>query len=1180
MSRNDSSCCKNISTVVCSMVLAGVVFAVMLATSRAGLAQVLYGTLVGHITDPSGAAVPGVKVTIINQGTNIQTSATTNSSGDYTFSTIVAGTYTLQIAQQGFQTYKRTDVPVTINAVARADVTLTLGAVTQTVEVTGARPILQTDTSEVHANIDTPALTNLPVPLGRNYQQIYRAQPGFSPPVNNHSYPTNPARALSFNVNGTSNNQNNTRIDGVSTYNIQLPHVNSYVPTLDSIEQVNVVTDSFDAEEGFAGGAAINVETKSGTNQIHGDVFEYHNNNHLKAWPDLFDGADANVGNKPKYIYNDFGGSVGGPIKKDKAFFFASYEGLFNNFYAQTFQTVATPAIRNGDLSATGTDIYDPLTGNADGSGRTQFFATNDPNDAAHFNAACASAQCLNMIPTSRLDPIAQHILTFVPEPNRGGVRRDYFTNGVRVFHRNQVDTKVNYNVNSKFNLIGTFGMLHYINITPTAFGVAGGGPAFGQGGNPGRGSGNTYRTTIMGTYTFSPNFLMDAHFGWAKQGTQSVQNDLGKNIGSDVLGIPGTNGTRPLFESGWPEFDISGFTTIGQVDNFMPYYRHDPQKQYVANFNWLKGPHNVRFGFEWYSQALNQTSAEDLSGGYGAQGGFNFGEGVTANCTTPGSGGTCDGTTDTSRYNGIASFLLGLPDSMGRNFQIPESYHVHANLFSFYARDRWNVTKKLTADYGVRWEYYPMPTRPDLGRGIEVYEPSNNTVELCGFGSVPSGCGVEISKGLFSPRIGLAYRVTDTFVIRAGYGMTTDPYEAMEPMRNNFPISVPTHDTNTLPAGGQGGLLPFRSLQLGIPAIGTPNLGNGVVPIPLDVAYSGYPPKKFDRGYVQSWNLTVQKELGLGFTGQVGYVATRQTRILGFLNTNAGQIIGDGSAGQPLFAKYGRTAPTINIAPVGSGHYDSLQAVLSRRFTKGLMLQVNYTYSKAIASIDNSDGSPGDDRLQVQSLMYLNQTVTGFDTTHNLQITHIWELPFGKGQRWLSGGGVGSFIAGGWQLSGLASFISGPPFSVYSDGTGFSTPGSNQTADQIKPSIAKMGAIGTGEYFYDPFAFANPGVPRLGTTGFNILRAPGIANYDFSVSREFNLTERLRLQFRMDAFNFTNHPHFAAPDNSLGDANAFDPVTGAVTDPGDFMTVTGVNSLAREGIDERQFEFGLKLFF
>jgi Carboxypeptidase regulatory-like domain len=1149
MRGNDSSCCKKASNLLSSVMLAGIAFAIMLAVPRTGNAQVLYGSVVGHVADPSGAAVPGAKVTLTNQDTNIETGATTNSSGDYTISNIVAGTYTLQITQTGFQAYKRTDIPVTINAVSRADVSLTLGAVTQTVEVTGERPVLQTDTSEVHANIDTPALTNLPVPLGRNYQQIYRAEPGFSPPSNSHSYPTNPARALAFNVNGTSNNQNNTRIDGVSTYNIQLPHVNSYVPTLDSIQQVNVVTDSFDAEEGFAGGAAINVETKSGTNKLHGDIFEYHNNNHLKSWPMLFDAADENVGNKPKYIYNDFGGSVGGPIVKNKLFFFASYEGLFNNFAAETTATVPTQAIRNGDLSASGTPIYDPTTGDpVTGAGRTQFTG--------------------NIIPTAQLDPIAQKILSYVPLPNRAisdptDPSDDYFVSGSRVFHRNQVDSKINYNVNSKFNLIGTFGMLHYINVTPTAFGVAGGGPDFGSGANPGKGDGNSYRVTVMGTYTFTPNFLMDAHFGWAQQGTNSVQNDLGTNIGSDVLGIPGTNGTRN-FESGWPEFDINGFDTIGQVDNFMPYYRKDPQKQYVANFNWLKGPHNVRFGFEWYSQALNQTQAEDLSGGYGAQGGFYFGQGVTSNCTSPGAGGTCDATTDQGLYNGIASFLLGLPDSMGRNYQIPDVYHVHANLYSLYARDRWNVTKKLTADYGVRWEYYPMPARPD--RGIEVYDPTTNNIQLCGFGSVPSGCGVDISKALFSPRIGLAYRATDTFVIRAGYGMTTDPYEAMEPMRNNFPISVPTHDTNTLPAGGKDGVLPYRSLALGIPAIATPNLGNGVVPIPLDVAYAGYPPKKFDRGYVQSWNLTLQKELKWGLTGQVGYVATRQTRILGFLDTNAGQVIGAGSAGQPLFAAYGRNAPTINITPVGSGHYDSLQAVLSRRFTGGLMLQVNYTYSKAISSLDNSDGSPGDNKLQVLNLMYLNQSVAGFDRTQNLQIMHIWELPFGKGKKWLSSGGPASFIAGGWQLSGLASFITGPPFSVYSGGSAFHTPGSNQTADQVKPNIVKIGATGAGTHYYDPSAFANVNAPRLGTTGFNILRAPGIGNYDFSVSRQFDLSEQFKLQFRMDSFNFTNTPHLSGPTTDVTS--------------GHFLRVRGVSSLAREGIDERQFEFGLKLLF
>lgn len=1144
-----------------------------LTESRKASAQVLYGSIVGHVTDSTGAAVPAAKVRIVSKDTNVSKLTTTNASGDYSITDAVPGTYTVEIMREGFKTYARGGVSVTLNAVTRVDAVLEVGAVTQTVEVSGAPPLLQTDTPEVHANVDAPVLENLPVPLGRNYQQIYRGLPGFSPPTNSHSYPTNPARSLSFNVNGTSNNQNNTRIDGVSTYNVQLPHVTSYVPTLDSIEQVNVVTDSFDAEQGFAGGAAINVETKSGTNQFHGDLFEYHNDNHLKAWPMLFDAAGQNIGNKPKYIYNDFGGSAGGPIKKDKVFFFASYEGLFNNFTAQTFATIPTQAMRTGDLSASGTPIYDPLTGDpTTGLGRAQFVASSNPASPT-YNPACTNpAGCPNIIPTARLDPIAQKILTFVPLPNRPGVKRDYFVSGSRVFHRQQVDTKFNYNTSPKLNFIGTFGVLHYINDTPTVFqSTNAGGDHFGKGGNSGHGYGNTYRTTVMGTYSFSPNFLLDAHFGYARQGTASVPRDLGTNFGSKVLGIPGTNGTRN-FESGWPEFDISGFNTIGQVDNFMPYYRHDPQYQYAANFNLIRDTHNIRFGTEFYRQELNQTQAEFLSGAYGAQGGFHFGEGTTSTCTAV-SAGSCTATSNTSRFNGLGSFLLGEADFLGRNLQVPDVFHIHANLFSAYVRDRWNFTPKLTLDYGVRWEYYPIPGRPD--RGIEVYDPATNQIKLCGFGVVPAGCGVHISKKLFGPRAGFAYRATDTFVIRAGYGITIDPYEAMEPLRNNYPISVPLNVTNPL-----GNLFPAGTLETGIPPIAVPSNGNGIIPLPLDVGYEGYPSQHFDRGYVQSWNFMLQKQLRWGFTGQAGYVATRQVRELGFLDLNAGQIIGAGSAGQPLFVQWGRTAPTINITPVGSGHYDSLQASLQRRFTQGLMLQVNYTWGKAISNIDNSDGSPGDEKLQVFRLMHLNETVTDFDRTHNLEILHVWQLPFGHNQRWLANRGAWSYLAGGWQVSGLASFVSGAPFSVYASGSGFNTPGSNQTADQIKPRVAYIGATDPARYFYDPLAFADVSGARLGNTGFNFLRGPGIANYDFSLQREFVITERYRLLFRLDAFNFTNTPHFSQPDNCVCDANAFDPVTNAVTDPGSFMTVTGVQDLAREGIDERQFEFSLRLSF
>ncbi|PYU96563.1 MAG: hypothetical protein DMG25_01590, partial [Acidobacteria bacterium] len=713
-------------------------------------AQVLYGSIVGDVKDPTGAAVPRAAVTITSKETNQSRQAATDPSGTYSFPDVQSGTYTVKVVHEGFKAFERADVPVTLNNVTRVDVSLEVGAVTQTVEVKSEVRALQTDTSEVHADVAATELTNLPVPLGRNYQQVYRALPGFSPPVNSHSIPTNPSRSLEFNVNGTSDNQNNTRIDGVSTYNIQLPHVTSYVPTLESIQEVNVVTNSFDAEQGFAGGAAINVQTRSGGNQIHGSLFEYNSNNHLKAWPMEFDNASVNTGNKPKTIYNQYGGSVGGPIKKDKLFYFASYEGTGDHRGVQRRVTVPSAAMKAGDFSSVLGDpvcskaapddinicdsasgeangyvtpvtvqtmsgatipaldnmLFNPATGNlANGTGRQVFsVASTDPRCDTTSNP-----NCVNILPSNLLDPVVQNILALEPDPNVAGHTNrtsNYFVSAPFLFDRHQVDTKINYNATSKLNLIGTFGVLRYTDATPTVFGKELVGRPIGGTSNPGHGHGGTYRFTIMGTYTFSPNFLMDAHFGWARQDTSSEQPGLGKKIGSDVLGIPGTNGPR-AFESGWPEFDSQtgdGFATLGVDTNFMPYYRHDPQSQYVANFNWIKSKHNIRFGTDFYRMGLNHTQAEFLSGGaYGAQGGFNFDDGFTRRCEALNADGACAALSlsGTSRFNSMGSFLLGLPVTASRTFQVPEVMRLRAHLISAYVRDRWNITPKLTLDYG-----------------------------------------------------------------------------------------------------------------------------------------------------------------------------------------------------------------------------------------------------------------------------------------------------------------------------------------------------------------------------------------------------------------------------------------------------------------------------------------------
>ncbi|HJY08535.1 MAG TPA: carboxypeptidase-like regulatory domain-containing protein, partial [Bryobacteraceae bacterium] len=365
-------------------------------------AQVLYGSLVGNVTDANGAVVSGASVVATNQGTGASKTVTTDSSGTYQFVDLQSGDYTLKVSVHGFKTFLRPNLAISANDVSRADARLEVGNIEQSITVSGEAPPLQTDRAEVRADIGSTELSNLPVALGRNYQQVYRTLPGFSPPVNSHSIPTNPSRALEFNVNGTSDDQNNTRIDGVSATHVQLPHVVAYIPALESIEEVNVVTNSFDAEQGLAGGAAINVQIKSGTNLLHGSGFEYHSDNHLKAWP-WERGTDVN---KPKLVYNQFGGTIGGPIKKDKLFYFASYEGSYDHRAVQRKVTVPTDAMKAGDFSQFLPDfvIYNPYT---DAAGATLADPSQRQPMAAPGDPRCDTATnpgCFNITPQSLLN--------------------------------------------------------------------------------------------------------------------------------------------------------------------------------------------------------------------------------------------------------------------------------------------------------------------------------------------------------------------------------------------------------------------------------------------------------------------------------------------------------------------------------------------------------------------------------------------------------------------------------------------------------------------------------------------------------------------------------------------------------------------------------------------------------
>jgi hypothetical protein len=1084
-------------------------------------AQILYGGIVGNVTDGTNAAVPGATVTVVNQQTSATRQTTTNEVGAYNFATLATGTYELSVALEGFRTARRSGVVVPVNNTIRMDVTMELGEVTETVTVEASSVQLQTDRAEVRAQVTEESLQNLPIPPGRNYQALLGTIPGFSPPANGHSVPANPSRSLVFNVNGTSGSSNNTRIDGASSTNIWLPHMTAYIPSLDAIETVDVVTNSFDAEQGLAGGAAINVQIKSGTNEVHGSAFWFHNNNRTKAKPFFSPQGSQN----PKNVFNQFGGTVGGPIVKNKLFYFASWEQNTDRQFASSIRSIPTVAMRNGDMSASSRNIYDPATGGVNGANRTQF--------------------ANNVIPSSRIDPSVAIMSALLPDPTFSGSQNNYFAAAPFKFDRDKIDTKINWNATDKFTMFGRYSYLDYRTINTQSFGPELGGNGVTGFSQPGTATGNSYSMTISGTYVASPTFVTDAYFGWTKMSGDSRPPRLDENIGLDILGIPGTNGTR-FFEGGWPRFQVDNFEPIGVPNAFMPFLQNDPQFQYVANANWTKGNHSVRFGLDFYQQQINQTQPEFPGANHGAQGGFRFGQGQTR------LGGSSPSLAN--EYNSWASFFLGATSNAGKIHMVPDEFTTRTWLYSTYLRDQWQVNSKLTLNYGIRWEYFPIPTRAD--RGMETYDFETNEMLVCGVGVVPKDCGVEVSKGNFAPRFGLAYRVSDTFVIRSGYGITNDPYNLARPLRTNHPLLV------ALNINAPNGFEPATQLQDGIPIITDPDLGNGRISIPGQVAVNSLRVDNWSRGYIQSWNFTLEKELG-SWIASAGYVATRSVGQLGYLDRNAAPV-GGGNAGKPYNVLFGRDALTRQVTGIGTQMYDSLQTRLRRQSASGYQIQFAYTWSKnmGIAGNNNSDGAP---QIHLPEYYHLNSALTGLNQTHNFQATGVVELPFGKGKKWATGG-AGAAILGGWQLNGILSMYSGQPFNITGSGGPLNAPGNGQRADLVKADVERIGGAGLGQKFYDPTAFADVRQTRFGTAGWNLLDSPGTFNLDMGLFRNFAITEGTNLQFRAEAFNATNTPHFSAPQGNVTNSR--------------FMEISGVRGTGREGIDERVFRFGLRMTF
>ncbi len=1115
------------------------------ASSTAVRGQVLYGSIVGNVTDSSGGTVPGATVTITQLETNQTRESVTNEAGSYTFANVAAGTYQVVVSLTGFQTFTARGVVVQANRAIRVDPKLSIGAIEETLTVT-AQQLLQTETAAVQTQLTRQAIENIPV-NGRSFQSLLVLAPGVAQP---NYFQTgginNPSRSMQISVNGAPNQNTVVRIDGVSATNQWIEGLQSYSPGMEAIENVNVVTSSFDADQGMAGGASVNVQVKSGTNRVQALAFEYLTTAALRD-RNYFLPADQD---KVKDDKNVFGGTIGGPLKKDKLFYFMSVESTVQRSVGGPYATQASgsatqflslppTAIRGGDFSQTGTVIYDPLTGNANGTGRTPF-----PN---------------NIIPANRINPVARNVLGLLPQPQYPGTANNYFALPAYNSDFHKIDTKVTWNASNTVNLNGRFS---YLPAHEHAGGLY---PGVGQEFNPlALGttlSSNVSSSSITATSILTPNFVVDGIFGFTRQHT--YQEPPGpKTCWGAELGIP--NSCQPgQRDYVLPRLDIAGWSSYGNGvrvnDNTGSVFDYlDPQYQFVVNSSWNKRAHNVKFGADVHRLHMNHYEVTSAT--------FNFTGGATAL-----SGGAAP-----NLYNSYADFLLGVPFSRQSSLLSPLLNENDASQdrpltlrsweYGLYLRDQWQLNHKVTISAGLRWEYYPVPVRAD--RGMEVFDFKTNQLLICGLGSNDVSCGVKVQKDLFTPRVGVAYRAKDSLVFRAGFSRNPQNNNMGRGQLRTFPAEIAILDN------GATSFTPVGSISDGFRPFQVPDVTGGSIGLPVGAGVTTWDnTTTFIRGQVTMFNVSAQMMLPHSITAQLAYVGNRQDDIFRNVNLNYGQI-GGGAASQP-FNQPGligglRTVAAMNIVqPRGRVKYDSLQANVTRRMSGGFQLTGSYTYAKA------TDWWAG--TIAIPQYWDLNRGVQAGNTPHKLDMSAVYELPFGPGKRFLSDGGLVAALASGWQVNALYSIASGQPFTISSSTTSLNAPGNPQIADEIKtPTI--LGGVGANNPYFDVTAFAPVTAARFGNAGFNTLRGPGVSTLDTSFFRTVSMNSRVRMQVRLEVFNLTNRANFANPSGTNVSSLQLNP-DGTVRNLNGFGVISGTNSLGRE-YSERYMRLGLRLNF
>jgi hypothetical protein len=1103
--------------------------------------QAVSGTIVGTVTDPTGAAVPNAQITIVLTGQSVTYTTVSNESGNFTEPNLPSGTYTVTIVAQGFKKESRENIAVLTNQTARVDASLSTGSSTETITVTAAPPLLQTDRADISSTLEQHQISNLPLSSGNSFQSLLNTVPGMAPVVFNNSQFYNANNDLSVNANGQSSYVNLYQIEGIDDDQRTGIHI-ILVPPAAAIQNVDITTNNFEAEFGRAVGTVVNVTLKSGTNQFHGSAFQNMENNGVNARNYFATGPNGRL------VYNYTGGSIGGPILKDKLFAFGDFLRVSDHEASTVNENIPFYNVANGvlNLSEYSGQVYDPNTGvtSTCGSGAGQVCGTGRTPFAG------------NLIPLSNpgISPVAltvfQDIDAIARNPKMNLASAKYIAGATsNNFSQNSpfskdaisYDIKADYAISDKNHLSGRFSHQKTTTFQAPLFGAFLGGPA--GGGFEATGTATAYSTGVNFDHTFSPTLLTEVRFGVAHLRNSAQQTDYGADDATK-LGIPGNgpNGTdNTATSSGQVAFQVNNFVGNGEGAG-------NPLIGYSVSLPWLRAESNIDVANNWTKILGNHTIKggvdirrvrDDLLQGNNnaAAGSFYFGEDQTSAPGATAFNGATEG-----QANDVASVLFDVPYKVGQDTNSTFPCYRQTWLF-FFASDKWQATPKLTVDVGLRYELYP-PATPRKAGGFVNYNPATNQLVAAGIDGNPSNLGMKTDYTNFAPRLGASYRVTEETVVRAGFGVSYVPF-VDNSYAYNYPIKTSTAYQNTPKYGATlnpaGGVVNFVT---GIPA--TPTVAFGANGTLTESAANGtiglgnlYIPLNFKNAYVSSWNAAIQQALPKDMSLQIAYVANHGTRIDVAQNINEPTVYGQSNASEPFNVAFGKTASVTQYFLGFSTNYESLQVQLSKRFTNGIAFSSAFTWGKAQ---NYQTGAQDGALLFWAGPVHRNYGLADFDRTRNFEQTATYELPAGHGHHYFNSG-ISSYALGGWRVSAILSALSGLPFTITAPSA--TSNGTTQTVNKVGAyKVTHHISTGTAVVpWFDPTAFAAPAACTsttplpcaFGNTGRNQFRGPGYFSDNLSLFKSFPIFHESSLEARFDAFNLTNTPAFGLPNSSLG---------------------------------------------